>query len=289
MNESIERILVPSDGSLESESAFAAIMPLVRAYAPEVAVLHVFEDPEASFLPPARIAKACSALRAAGVNAFLELREGEPSEEIIRLAREKKSDLIAVSTHGRGGITRLIVGSVTEQILRNSEIPVLVTRANLPVHEWKRIVVALDGSDRGEAILPEATWLARKLGASIDVLQIAQPIVAPAAGEVPVVLPAVDPLPYLYSIVSRLKHEGIEARAVSREGGAAEQILAYVKESGASLLCMTTHGRSGLARIFLGSIAEAVIRQAPCPVLLRRSVAAAAAPSWPAARNLQLH
>ena len=74
MNDGVKKILVTTDGSPESESVFAAIMPVVRAWNPEVAVLYVFEDPEASFMPPARIAKACSALRAAGVNAYLELR-----------------------------------------------------------------------------------------------------------------------------------------------------------------------------------------------------------------------
>src|SRR5262252_7082921 len=106
MKESFERILVPLDGSPASESVFPAIMPLVRAYAPEVAVLYVFEDPEASFNPPARIAKACSALRCTNVNAHLELREGMPAEEIVRAARDKKADLIAISTHGRGGAVR---------------------------------------------------------------------------------------------------------------------------------------------------------------------------------------
>src|ERR1043165_2415327 len=101
MNEAIKKILVSTDGSPESESVFAAIMPLVRAYAPEVAVLYVFEDPESSFMPPARVAKAWGALRSTNVNAYLELREGTPAEEILRAAREKEADLIAISTRGR--------------------------------------------------------------------------------------------------------------------------------------------------------------------------------------------
>src|SRR5579863_2793252 len=108
MKDVIERSLVATDGTPEAESVFPAIMPIVRSYSPEVAVLYVFEDPEASFMPPARIAKACAALRATHVNAYLELREGRPATEILRVAGEKNVDLIAISTHGRGGAARWI-------------------------------------------------------------------------------------------------------------------------------------------------------------------------------------
>jgi nucleotide-binding universal stress UspA family protein len=275
MKENIERILVTTDGSPESESVFPAIMPLVRAYAPEVAVLYVFEDPEASFMPPARIAKACSALRCSNVNAYLELREGVPSEQILRAAREKKADLIAISTHGRRGVVRLIAGSVAEEVLRRAEVPLLVTRPGTAVHEWKRIVVALDGSELGEAVLPEAVRFAHKLGASLDVLRVAVPTFAAGAAEVPIMVPPEDPMPYLNKVIARLKSEGVEARAVALEGRAAEGILRHLEESHAGLLCMTTHGRTGFARILLGSVAEEVVRKAPCPVLLRRSLPAA--------------
>lgn len=287
MTEFFQRILVPSDGSVDADSAFPALMPIVRAYAPEIAVLHVFEDPEAPFSLPERIAKTCATLRATDINVHLDLREGDPAEEILRTARDKRMDLIAIATHGRGGLSRMIVGSVTEQVLRESDIPVLVTRPSLTIRTWKRIVVALDGSERGEAILPEALRLARKLGASVDLLRVAQPIMAAAAGEVPVVLPPEDPLPYLKQIIQTREFDGIDVRAVAREGGAAEQILAYLKESGASLLCMTTHGRSGLARLLMGSVAEQVLRHSTCPVLLRRTVEeTAAAPASPR-MNLQ--
>src|SRR5262245_6093976 len=161
MSESIERILVPTDGSTESEAVFSAIMPLVRAYSPEVSVLYVVEDPEESFMPPARVAKACGALRSTSVNAHLELRYGMPAEEILRVAGERKADLIAISTHGRRGVVRLIAGSVAEEVLRKTDLPLLVTRPNIGVHEWTRIVVALDGSPLSEAVLPEAVRLAR--------------------------------------------------------------------------------------------------------------------------------
>jgi nucleotide-binding universal stress UspA family protein len=278
MNETIQKILVPLDGSPASESVFPAIMPLVRAYAPEVSVLYVFEDPDASYMPPARIAKACGALRHTNVNAYLELRDGMPAEEIVRAAREKKVDLIALSTHGRRGAVRLIAGSVAEEVLRHAEVPVLVTRPSTVVQENRPIVVALDGSERSEAILPDVEPLARKQGAAVHVIRVAQPVLAAGMGEAPIVLPPEDPMPYLKGVIRRFEAAGLKATAVALEGGPADSILRYVEETSASLLCMATHGRSGLARILLGSVAEEIVRKAPCPVLLRRSVAAVPAP-----------
>jgi nucleotide-binding universal stress UspA family protein len=288
MNETIQRLLVPVDGSPESESIFSAIMPLVRSDAPQVSVLYVVEDPEDSFLPPARLAKACGALRSAGVNAHLELRQGMAAEEILRAARERKVDLIAMSSHGRGGVVRMIAGSVAEEVLRKTELPILITRPNVVVHEWNRIVVALDGSERSESILPEAVRLARKLHAEIDVLRVAMPTVAAGAGEAPIIVPPEDPMPYLKSVVRGLEKEGVRARAVGLEGRAAQAILSHLEDSKASLLCMTTHGRSGLARLLLGSVAEEVVRKTPCPVLLRRSVPASATKASPAKKTAKV-
>lgn len=280
MSDTMGRILVPTDGSEESDAAYVAIMPLVRAYAPEVAVLYVFEDPEASFVPPARIAKACRALRSAQVNAHLELRVGKPADQILEVAKGRKTDLIAISTHGRTGVGRLLWGSVAEAVLRRAELPVLVTRPGAYEQPWKRIVVALDGSERSEGIFPDAVRVAKKLGATLDLVRVAVPVPPLLGiGDVPMPpLPADDLLPYLKTMVERARNGGVEARAVELEGGVRTRILQHVQESGAGLLCLTTHGRSGLARVLLGSMAEDLLRHAPCPVLLRRNVGPAGEP-----------
>src|SRR5689334_2527661 len=161
MKDKFERILVTTDGSAESEEAFAAMMPIVKADDPEVAVLYVFDDPNASFCAPARVAKACAALRRSGVNAHLEIREGRPAQEIVRQSR--KADLIVMSTHGRGGFKRIVLGSVTEEVIRSADVPVLVTRPGLQLEPWGRMVVPLDGSTRGERILEDVIPLARRL------------------------------------------------------------------------------------------------------------------------------
>lgn len=271
MMDPLRKILVPVDGSTSSESVFPAIMPLVRAFGPDVLLLHVIENPAVPYTAPERVSSARSALRAANVKASIVLRDGHPADEILRVAREKGVDLMAMSTEGRGGVRRLIAGSVAESVLRQAEVPVLLTRPGIPVHDWKTIAVALDGSARAEEILPEVVRLARTLNATVEVLQAAQPVIAAAAGESVVVLPPADPMPYLQGIVERIKAQGVKAVPVGLEGPAAEAVVKRLKDAGTSLLCLTTHGRSGLQRLLLGSVAESIVRHAPCPVLLHRA------------------
>jgi nucleotide-binding universal stress UspA family protein len=271
MIDKIERILVTTDGSAEAEHAFAAMMPIVRADHPSVTVLHVLEGAEASFTPPARVAKACAALRANGVNAHLRLCEGKPAEEIVRLSAE--SDLVVMSTHGRGGFKHLLLGSVTEQVIRDAAVPILVTRPGVAVHDWTRMVVALDGSARGEQILEEVVPLVRRLHSSVQLIRAAMPpITRTGLGDIPGVEVIEDPRPYLESVREWLGTQGIDASTQALDGRAGAEILRHAGESGANLLCMTTHGRTGLSRALLGSIADEVIRHAPCPVLLKKSI-----------------
>src|SRR5262249_25564634 len=148
MANDLKKILVPCDGSAASEAVFPAILPLIRAYAPEVSVLHVFEYPDEEFLPPPAIENICETLRAADVDATLEFRDGQPAEEILKAAETTHADLIAMATHGRTGLVRLVAGSVAEQVLRRSSVPMLLTRPGTAVRGIRKIAVALDGSPR---------------------------------------------------------------------------------------------------------------------------------------------
>ncbi len=272
MKTSMDRILIPLDGSPQGDSALDAIGPLLQMHQPEVLLLGVMDKEQ--FNPKLRthLDFTCNALRSKGVDASIALREGkEAAPEILDFARDRGVDLIAMSTHGRGGLARIFVGSVTEEVLRQAEVPLLVCRPGAAVGEWDRIVVALDGSERAEEILPEAARIARALKATVDLVRVALPVVsAGGVGEFPLVFPAENPLPYLKAVSGRLLAEGVDARAVGLEGRAAFEILKHAKENNAGLICMTTHGRSGVARVLLGSIGEEILRHASCPVLLRR-------------------
>jgi nucleotide-binding universal stress UspA family protein len=150
---------------------------------------------------------------------------------------------------------------------------------------YARILVALDGSELAERILPHVEALAEKLGSAVTLLRaIPSPgiILAEAApGAVPVAGPVVDVTPlveaerreagaYLDAVAERLRARGVTVETEQSEGPAHEVIVARARELSAGLVAMTTHGRGGLSRLFFGSVAEAVLREAPCPVLLLR-------------------
>jgi nucleotide-binding universal stress UspA family protein len=214
-------------------------------------------------------------LRERGVNAVPVLGRGVPAEEIVTFARKEEVDLIAMATAGKTGLERVFSGSIAEEVIRHAEVPVLVIRPGATEGDWSRILVALDGSERAEEILSDVARIARDENALVDLVRVAQPVVAASGmGEAPLVLPGDDPLPYLRGVAGRLEAEGVRARAVGLEGRAAAGILEHAKISRAGLLCLTTHGRSGVARFFLGSVAEEILRHAPCPVLLRRMAGA---------------
>lgn len=150
---------------------------------------------------------------------------------------------------------------------------------------YERILVALDGSELAEQVLPYVTELVRPFGSSIRLLRVSPlPTVLPPPGSVglppAVVPPPFDPAAgeaerqasaaYLAELGARLRAQGLTVTEEHPEGAAADVILERAREVGADLIAMTTHGRSGLSRFVFGSVAEAVVHQAPCPILLVR-------------------
>ncbi len=150
---------------------------------------------------------------------------------------------------------------------------------------YDRILVALDGSVIAEETLPHAQALAKPFGATVLLLRATTPpeqvTPAAAAGPTPVSGPLVDPTPiieaelraattYLAATAEVLESAGVTVECVQRDGHPAEVILEEARERNVDLIAMTTHGRGGVARLAFGSVADKVLRHAPCPVLLVR-------------------
>ncbi|HYL80689.1 MAG TPA: universal stress protein [Candidatus Acidoferrum sp.] len=139
---------------------------------------------------------------------------------------------------------------------------------------FKRILVPLDGSPLSEAILRQVAELSRALGAEITLLRVALAHTFPGADpmflleeEVRVVQEAEA---YLATVAERLAREGMIVRTAVRYGQPAAEIIDHVAFEGADLVVVSTHGRSGLTRLVMGSVAEKVIRHATCPVFVVR-------------------
>ncbi len=142
----------------------------------------------------------------------------------------------------------------------------------------ERIVVPLDGSAVAEQVLPVVARLALRLGAELTLVRVLEPIsaveVVATAGVVDpdeITLRALEAEQYLAGVQARLAGEGHRVHTLLRKGAPAEEIAAAVREVGADLVAMCTHGRGGLRRAVLGSVAESVLRTAGVPVLLTRA------------------
>jgi nucleotide-binding universal stress UspA family protein len=147
---------------------------------------------------------------------------------------------------------------------------------------YRRVLVPLDGSQLAESILPFAEQVAGPSEAEIVLLRVIEPL---SAGEVmasagfvtpdTVLARELDAKQYLAGVERRLKAKGFRVDRRLQLGRAADEILTMAQATGADLIAMTTHGRSGIGRLLFGSVAEAVLRASPVPILIRRVTAEA--------------
>jgi nucleotide-binding universal stress UspA family protein len=271
MQDDTIRILVPLDGSPTAETILPALMPLVGRRPTTLTLLQILDRVDEIEASRSYLSRLQKDLKRDGVQAVPLVELGRPADEILNWAQPRKHDLAAMTTHGRTGLRRAFMGSVAEEVVRHSTIPLVLNRPDTKIGDWKRIVVALDGSAISERILDEATRLARLLQATLHIVRVSLPLL-PTADMFfePMPSAAEDPEPYLEEICTRLAGRGIFAVPVLREGFAGVEIGEYASEISAGLIAMMTEGRSGFPRLLSGSVAEEVLRSAPCPVLVRR-------------------
>jgi len=217
------------------------------------------------------------------------VRFGEPAQEIADLARCANVDIVAMATHGQTGLRHLLIGSVAEQVLDELTIPVLLIRPldrlqdqalSRPAHRRLTAVVPLDGSPVAEQALECATELALSIGARLVLAAV-----EPTAGDVGLAEVGVIPYwvmadheaalvrlnEYLKQTAVRLTRMGLQVETRLSEGSPSEEILHISAVEQADLIIMTTHGRSGMKRLMLGSVAANVLQNAEVPVLLARA------------------
>lgn len=215
----------------------------------------------------------------------VEYRPGRVANEL--LAAAQPGDLLVMTTHGRSGLGRWFLGSVAEEVVRRATVPVWLVRVSdteSTPPAIRRIVVPLDGSPLAEEALPAARALATRLHVPvrlvtvIDVsgtlaLELAAAAVSTSRLEETLIRLFAEAESRLARACERLRHAGVETNTEVRHDSPAQAIVAAAQPG--DLIVMTSHGRTGLSRWFLGSVAEAVIRRASVPVLLVRSTAPA--------------
>lgn len=299
-----KRIMVPLDGSETSEQVLPYVRLFARGLEAKVELVRVFESPPPELADPTRgiylaqvaeayrnsandyLSEKASSLRDEGIETSTKSAEGDPASFIITEAELDPETLIAMSTHGRSGITRWVMGSVTDKVLRVTGYPMLIIHPKeeepmTPEVELEDVIVPLDGSPLAEQVIPHALSLASAMGLGITLLRS-----IPSSAEYFMYMdypqPNYDELyreveenaqQYLDEMkvqVTQLGAPTVEARVV--HGNAAEAITDYARDLPNSLVAMTTHGRSGVGRWVLGSIADRVVRHSIRPVLLVRAI-----------------
>ncbi|HEV2017294.1 MAG TPA: universal stress protein, partial [Gemmatimonadaceae bacterium] len=201
----------------------------------------------------------------------VDLHAGPVADVLEGYARRHHVDLIVISTHGRSGISRLSLGSVTDSLIRHTTIPVLVVKPPTSYLNpqigaaFKRIVVPLDGSALAEQILPRALKLAKLEEAEITLLQVLIPQSYSQKEIVDPILPWWDKhvslaRAYLFRVAARLRRNGLAVTTDIVIGeNVANAIGDFASREKADLIAIATHGRGGLTRMLRGSVADAIM------------------------------
>lgn len=296
----ITRIIVPVDFSRGSLKAIPYALAISRRLGAEVYLIHVIDTTKD--LPPtvlmwpaasriewnARVRKELDAV-ALKFAKFGEIKvraplEGSPHEQICQTARQLNADLIVIATHGYTGYKRAFLGSTAERVVQFSPCLVLVVRKTYaganekngrkdrPAFRLGKILVPTDFSAFSGTAFDLGTALARDLRAKISVLHVLKPPVYPFGDRQTFLPGAAITEETRKAVVKQMR--AMSEKAGGRvsvqvvQGSPPERICEYARREQVDLIIISTHGRSGLSHVLIGSVAERVVRHAECPVLV---------------------
>ncbi len=295
----VDTILFPTDFSSVAEDAFAHAAHLALQAGATIYVFNVVTPGEGNasnpmdFLPvepvegddmdgaqPQRMeVQTVTQERGTVPVVYAQTESASPETAIVEHATDHDVDLVVMGTHGRQGMDRLLSGSVAEEVVRQAPCPVFTvlatdeTQPNTPID---RVLVPVDLSEQSALVVDHAAALASAYGASIDLLHVVEEAAFPTAY-------GMDPLTPSQPDVQERAREALEALVAEVDGFteavnthvlagyAARDIVDFSDEHAADLIVMATHGRTGLQRFLIGSVAEKVVRSAPCPVFTVKS------------------
>lgn len=292
-------VLVPLDGSPLAESAVAHATLLAHKSAMRLILLRVvpvpaipnaeaFEDQtETREEATAYLAGLAARLTKNGSQLQVETAvvDGDAAATLLEQARARQADLLVMATHGRSGIGRWLYGSVADDVLRHATIPVFLVPAT-GQHTWPadrapRVLIPLDGSELAQEAINPASELATSVGADLVLLRVVEVPTYPMGpfGE-SYAYTAYDPAgdlieakQYLEGVAQTLRGRGHTVTLVTEIGFPSQEIAAVAQHQHVDVVAMATHGRSGLARLVLGSVATGTLQRAHVPLLLVRPAA----------------
>lgn len=293
-------LLVPYDGSDLSAQAVPYAIALARITGDRLLIVQVADiDETAQNKAKQSLESLVAQVNNSGLTIFHIVDAGNPKDRIVTLAREQHCRAIVMTTHGRSGLGRWIYGSVTDAVVRESTVPVLVVpnsgTATSESFRAATILVALDGSKTAEQIIPATTDLAAALGGRVLLMQAVVPYVFADTGLlIEPGLPQADPKvetelaqAYLAGVAERIQKRGLPVETLVERGSmqigigtmvntlvareTAATIGRVAAEHDAALVAITTHGTTGLGRALIGSVASSMLHHGRLPVLIERS------------------
>jgi nucleotide-binding universal stress UspA family protein len=296
------RILVALDGSTFAEHALPFATQTAQRLGARLilALVHVRQAPATTDLTLRDAIEEWEAGHAQREKAYLEevahrfaagdavpemrLLHGEVVPALLREVEQESVDLIIVTTHGRAGLERAWLGSVTDALIREADVPVLVIRPDEdgrgaePRGSSRHVLIALDGSERAERAIAPALALVAEDGGRATLLRVVAP---PAAVTSPFLPHAVrlsqeemeqrtaEAERYLEDVLGRVPPGSADVESVIvTDYHAAHALLAYARENSADLIALTTHGRGVVTRFVMGSVTDKIVRAADVPVLV---------------------
>lgn len=298
-----QSIVVPLDGSVFGEHALPLALTMARRAKTPIKVTHVHEplaviyaeamvgqesslDPAIRARESAYMTDVVERLRAASdVPVSSVMLEGSVADALHEHVLASKADLMVMTTHGRGPLRRFWLGSVLDQMVRRTSIPILVTHPTEKKPDFKldvqlsEMLIPLDGSPVAESILEPAMALAEVFRSNFNLLRIVGdalpagflPAIAEGLGEDRLGQLQEEAQVYLDRVAERFKGKGAKVRTIVRIGfQPAADILTEADLLTHGMTALSTHARRGLSRILLGSVADKVLRGSSHPVLVYR-------------------
>ncbi len=311
-----DKIIVPLDGSEFSEEALPYAVKLANTLDAKLILVNVTELPFLVKDTPERemrvvnqgesyLEDIADIINDENLGLHIDPKKvqtisvyGDPNQEIAKTAQLEGANLVVMTTHGRGGISRLMLGSVATAVVKRASIPVVLIKPIETSHPklWEEIMnktsptfatdnnhilLPLDGSTEAEAAIKPAIEMAHKLQAKIYLLEMIAPFVSFGYGNIAMSYgytslnageelermrqEAVD---YLERIQGQIRKENIECSRLVLIGKPEEGITEYARDINATLLVMATHAPGRLGEVLLGSVTNEVLRQTHLPVLI---------------------
>lgn len=284
MTQTIENIVVPLDGSRLADRALPLAKSIADRAGAAVQLVRVLPEPVDSAETSAVMESLQHTAEDFGVEAVPIVKIGAPADQILSVAGSMAGSLVVMTTHGRSGAGRWLIGSVANRVVRGGEAPVLLLRSTMPSLdqpvEIRRIMIPLDGSTYGEAALPIAESLAELFDAELQVVRVAETghltatfdtTLFPVPSDFMTQLARdliVSASTYLNETSQQIQSRGLKAHSVNLQGFPAEQLLEQERNAAIDLVVMATHARRGLSRMVFGNVAEQLLQLGQRPVLM---------------------